>query len=62
MADVNVSLSTDEMALLRRMLKTALGDVRVEVHRTHQPEFREEVKEEEEILRGLVEKFKTQSA
>lgn len=58
MAEMNLSLSAAEVALLRRMLDTALGDVRVEVHRTHQPAYREEVKQEEELLRGLIEKLK----
>ena len=51
MADLDVSLSADELALLRRMVETVLGDTRVEVHRTHQPAYREQVKDEEACAR-----------
>jgi hypothetical protein len=53
-----VILSDEEVAMLRRMVNTALGDTRVEVHRTHMtPDFREEVKAEEALLRGLLMKL-----
>ena len=58
MTDFNLSLSTEELAMLRQLVETALGETRVEVHRTHfTPEFREELKQEEKMLRGLLEKF-----
>jgi hypothetical protein len=61
MSDMNVTLSTDEMAMLKRLVESALGETRVEVHRTHfTPELREELKQEETLLRGLVEKFQRQ--
>ncbi len=61
MSDMNVTLSTDEMAMLKRLVETALGETRVEVHRTHfTPELRDELKQEEQMLRGLLEKFEHQ--
>lgn len=54
----DVILSDQEVAMLRRMVTTALGDTRVEVHRTHMtPDFREQVKAEEALLRGLLTKL-----
>jgi hypothetical protein len=39
------------------LLKHALGETRVEVHRTHTPGYREDVKAEESLLRGLLKKI-----
>jgi len=59
MAATNISLTPDELALLLRMLETALGAARVELHHTHfSPAFREEVKEEAALLRGLLERLR----
>lgn len=58
MADINLNLTSEEAAVLRRLVDSALGDTRVEVHRTHHtPEFREAVMQEEIVLRGLVAKL-----
>ncbi len=58
MANIVFNLTSDEIVMLRRLVDTALGDTRIEVHRTHHsPEFREEVKQEEELLRGLLAKL-----
>ncbi len=55
----NFNLSADERSLLVRLLETALGDTRVELHHTHySPEFREQVKREEGVIRSLLEKLK----
>lgn len=63
MTTTDISLTPDELALLLRMLETALGETRVELHRTHfSPEFREQVKDEVELLRGLLERFRTAAA
>jgi len=59
MTTTDISLSQDELALLMRMLETALGETRVELHHTHfSPAFRQEVKEEAELLRGLLERLR----
>jgi hypothetical protein len=63
MAPTNLSLTAEERALLTRLLDLALRDTRVEVHRTHfSPEFREQVKAEESLLRGLLAKVQGGSA
>jgi hypothetical protein len=59
MTTTDLSLTPDERALLLRLLETALGETRVELHRTHfSPEFRKEVKEEVELLRGMLERLR----
>jgi hypothetical protein len=59
MADLTVKLTSEEAAVLLRLVNSALGETRVEVHRTHHnPEFREEVKHEEDVLRGLAVKLR----
>jgi hypothetical protein len=58
MNEMHISFTGEELALLHRMVETALGDARVEVHRTHHtPAYREQVKAEEAMLRGLLEKL-----
>jgi len=58
MSQVNLTLTNDERDYLVRMLQKALEDVRVEVHRTHTPDFRAQVQNEEELVRGLLAKVK----
>ena len=50
-------IAEEERAELIRLLETALGENRVEVHRTHTPEYRERVLGEQSLLRGLLDKF-----
>jgi hypothetical protein len=58
MADTSLMLSAEEKSLLARVLRAALGETRVELHRTHfSPEFRSEVQQEEKLLRGLLAKL-----
>jgi len=57
MADIQITLSSDEKQYLLRTLQTAIGESRVEVHRTHTPDFRERVLDEEKLLRGLLAKL-----
>ena len=60
MNEMHVSFTAEELALLHRMVESALGDARVEVHRTHHtPAYRDQVKAEEAMLRGLLEKLET---
>ena len=59
MAETQLLLTAEEKDLLVRLLKKELGETRVEVHRTHfSPEYREQVKEEEALLRGLLGKLR----
>lgn len=58
MNEMHVSFTSEELALLHRMVESALGEARVEVHRTHHtPAYREQVKAEEAMLRSLLEKM-----
>jgi hypothetical protein len=53
-----VNLTAEEQALLVRLLEGALGETRVEVHRTHfSPDFREALKQEEARIRALLAKL-----
>lgn len=56
-AEIPLTLTRDERAYLERVLQNALGDTRVEAHRTHSPQFRERVLNEEELVRGLLSKL-----
>jgi hypothetical protein len=59
MTTTDITLSPDELALLLRLLETELGETLVELHHTRfSPEFRQQVKDEAEILRGLLEQLR----
>ena len=62
MAEFNLLINEQERAELLRVLKNSLGETRVEVHHTHTPAYRESVKEEEEVIRGLLEKIQGANA
>ncbi|HEV3256190.1 MAG TPA: hypothetical protein VG013_04865 [Gemmataceae bacterium] len=51
-------LNEPERAELLRILEQSLRDTRVEVHRTHTPDFREQVLQEEALLRNLLNKLR----
>jgi hypothetical protein len=55
---VQVMLGDEERAELARILETALADIRVEIHRTHTPDFRDQVQRREAVLRGLANKLR----
>ena len=62
MNEIILKLTSDETAELLRLVSAALGDTRVEVHRTHHtPEFRDNVKQEEDLLRGILKKLQPQA-
>jgi hypothetical protein len=56
MAEFNLVINEKERNELLRLLKSSLGETRVEVHRTHTPGYREDVKQEEQVIRNLLEK------
>ena len=47
-----------EQGELLQLLEVALGDLRVEVHRTHTPDYRAQLLQREDLLRRLIEKFR----
>jgi hypothetical protein len=54
MADVQLTLSTQERACLVQLLETALKERRIEEHRTRAPSYREHVIDEEKLISGLL--------
>jgi hypothetical protein len=56
MAEFHLVLNEQEKAYLEGLLKSALGETRVEVHRTHTPDYRQQVLGEEELVRQLLAK------
>jgi hypothetical protein len=57
MVEQNLVINEQERSELMRILRNSLADTRVEVHHTHTPGYREEVKHEEEVIRGLLKKI-----
>jgi hypothetical protein len=53
----SLALTMEERDSLLHLLRQALGEARVEVHRTHTPAFREVVLGQEVLLRNLIEKL-----
>jgi len=63
MNEMHVSFTSEELALMHRLAESALGEARVEVHRTHHtPAYREQVKAEEALIRRLLEKLESKPA
>jgi hypothetical protein len=56
--EFHLTIDGDERAELINLLERALGETRVEVHRTHTPSFREQVLGEEAVIRRLLEKLR----
>jgi hypothetical protein len=57
MAETRIVLTQEERDYLLRILQSAIGETRVEVHRTHSPNFRTQVLAEEELQRKLISKL-----
>jgi hypothetical protein len=56
MAEFQLTLNEREKQYLEALLKSALGETRVEAHRTHTPDYRQQVLGEEELVRQLLAK------
>ena len=54
---VAVTLGARERDFLVAMLNEEIGNVRVEVHRTHTPTAREKLLEREEVLKAILVKL-----
>jgi hypothetical protein len=54
-----LELTSEERALLLRLLDTEFRETHVELRRTRSTDFRQEVKKEEGLLRGLRDKLRT---
>lgn len=57
-AQTTLLLDERERIELLALVEAALGETRVEVHRTHSPDFREQVERREKTLRGLIDKLR----
>ena len=57
MADSQVNLTQEEREFLVGLLTTRVGDIRVEVHHTHTPDYRDQVIREEKFVRDLLAKL-----
>jgi hypothetical protein len=51
-----LSLTAQERGVLLDLLRRELGEARVEVHRTHTPDYRDRVLQNERLLRVLIDK------
>jgi hypothetical protein len=59
MGEIEVSFTGPERELLVALLERELRDTRVEERRTDSPEFQSEVKQEEVLLRRMLEKLRS---
>lgn len=57
-----LEISTEEMALLRRILDSYVTDLRSEIHHTDNRDFRQTLKHEDEVLRCLIQRMDGQQA
>jgi len=58
-ATIELTLDRAESDELVQLLEHTLGETRVELHRTHTPQFRDAVQHEEGILEGVLEKLRS---
>jgi hypothetical protein len=58
-AEFPLLLTDEERVMLRELLERSLGEVRVEVHRTHTPDYRDLVLRQETVIRNLLAKVGT---
>lgn len=58
MSSFTLTLDEREREELMMVLNAWLKDIRVEVHRTHTPGFRENVQQEEAMVRRLLDKVR----
>ena len=54
---MDITLTEEEMDLLKRILYTELGELREEVHHTRDSEFKDHLKHKENVLRGMLSKM-----
>jgi hypothetical protein len=54
LADQHLTLNADEAQYVVGLLRTALADARVALHRTHSPDYRERLHQEEALVRDLL--------
>jgi hypothetical protein len=60
--EIQVALSVAERSALVELLEQTLRETRVEVHRTHTPDYRALVLSHENLIRGLIDKLHSATA
>ncbi|MDD1717803.1 MAG: hypothetical protein LUO88_01890 [Methanoregulaceae archaeon] len=58
MDGIQLTLTKTEASTLREVLESYLSDLRMEIVDTEQVEFREQLKEEETVLKKIIEALK----
>jgi hypothetical protein len=58
MAELQLTLTTEEREFLMDLLEVTLRDTRVEEHRTRTPSYREHVLHREDLIAALLSKLK----
>ncbi len=54
---MTITLTEEEMDLLKRILDAELGELREEVHHTRDSEFKDHLKHKENVLRAVLSKM-----
>ena len=54
---MDVTVSNDEQTLLISILQETLGDVREQVYKSELSDYRDELKQKEALIRGLLARF-----
>jgi hypothetical protein len=55
---LTLTINEEEKGELLQLLEQSLGDLRVEVHRTHTPDYRAQLLRREDLLRRLIARFR----
>lgn len=55
---MHVELTPEECALLANLLDQAVRDLKAEIHHTDTPDYKEQLKERENLMAGLLTKVK----
>ena len=55
--DTNISVTGDELELLRIVLQERMGDLRQQSYHAEAPKFKDELKEQERTLKSLMGKL-----
>jgi hypothetical protein len=56
-----LEMSAEEGELIRRILENWLGELREEVHHTHDSEFKQHLRHNEHVLRAVLEKLRAKT-
>lgn len=60
--EIHLALTAEEKSALLELLAQSFGETRVEMHRTHTPQFRERVLNHENLIRAVIKKLQAATA